>query len=103
MEFRNNLVNQLELAYRFTDMLTSKVGINNIKLINSLNKKHNDDKYCASQEITDANAIMIEVFKSYFGFEPDIENIEVAKLINDAWSIAKKAEFFKPHILDQLF
>jgi hypothetical protein len=49
---------------------------------------------CHTHDFCDANVLMLEAWAEMFGGEPDPASDEDAELINDAWFIAKAAEFF---------
>jgi hypothetical protein len=63
---------------------------------------HADDGICATHDFCDANMLMLAAFKETFGREPAFLTADDTspgsradtRLWNDAWAIAKAAEFF---------
>jgi hypothetical protein len=68
------------------------------EMIDRNKSSHTDDGICASHDFVDANMYMLDAFKKTFGREPailtDADDEIDAKLWNDAWAIAKAADFF---------
>lgn len=49
---------------------------------------------CHTHDFCDANMLMLEAWEEFFGGEPDVSSEEDAAIINEAWAIAKAADFF---------
>ena len=57
------------------------------------NKAH-DDSTCATHDFIDSNVCMLDAFKkTFYMTEPDPASTSVAKVMNEAWSLAKKEGF----------
>lgn len=49
---------------------------------------------CHTHDYCDSNVCMLQAFESTFGREPDSASEADAATINEAWQIAKAADFF---------
>jgi hypothetical protein len=83
-------MNAQQLANEFLDIVRMWLPVEELEAIDKANAV--DDSCCASHEYCDPNQAMIEALDK-FGVEYDGQDEEQGKLIDDAWSIAKKIGF----------
>lgn len=81
-----------ELAKTFSFKLAEEIGKFKVCRVNRRNKNDKDKRVCHSHDFTDANQVMIDALAE-FGEEPDL-NVGFTKLIDDAWTLAKKNLFY---------
>lgn len=58
------------------------------------NKCESNDLICHSHDFVDANMVMLAAFEDVYKRAIDMDNEEELELWNDAWAIAKAADFF---------
>lgn len=57
------------------------------------NRETDNEALCASHDFCDANMAMLEAFTAANGHEPSAESDEDTRLWNEAWEMAKAANF----------
>ncbi|AZO29374.1 hypothetical protein [Mesorhizobium sp. M1B.F.Ca.ET.045.04.1.1] len=90
---------KIKLARAFGELVQAELRPFQFREMCDANKAEPENSgVCHSHDYFDANMIMLEAFKATFGREPAfMENPDHAadlELWNDAWAIAKAADFF---------
>lgn len=93
-----NIFQKIRLAREFGSLIQGYLSVTDFRAVCDANKTYGDDDgICATHEHMDANMVMLEAFKNVFGrdpLEPGGMTEEDTLTWNDAWAIAKAAEFF---------
>lgn len=89
-------MDKVRLAREFGSKVQEELSRADFRAVLELNR--NDSTACHTHDFCDANMVMLEAFKVTFEREPEFltnpdETADLA-LWNDAWQIAKAAEFF---------
>lgn len=85
------------IAREFASNLREAIGTLNLAKVVDANlkvKAYRDDTCCASHEFCDANVYMLEAFETVMRRLPDPASQSDADLLNEAWSMAKAANFY---------
>lgn len=84
----------IELANEFSRIVKRDLS-DKLFEINLRNKEQSYilSNCCATHDFCDANELMAEAFKTVVGTEIDLQNDVHLDLWNNAWNIAKQAEF----------
>ncbi|MER9524025.1 hypothetical protein NKI96_10615 [Mesorhizobium sp. M0292] len=90
---------KIKLAREFGSMMQAELSPRQFRAMCDANKAEPEDSgICHSHDYVDANMVMLAAFQETFGREPfflnnpkDTIDLEVW---NDAWAIAKAADFF---------
>jgi hypothetical protein len=95
----SNIAETIRLAREFGTLIQGALTVRQFRDVVDLNKTEPaDSNVCHSHDFCDANMCMLEAFQNVFGREPGIltgEDDETdTRLWNDAWAIAKAADFF---------
>ncbi|RWX70431.1 hypothetical protein EN780_03285 [Mesorhizobium sp. M4B.F.Ca.ET.089.01.1.1] len=90
---------KIKLARAFGSKMQEVLSTREFRAMCDANKAEPEDSgVCHSHDYVDANMTMHEAFLETFGREPaflnDSEDTADLELWNDAWSIAKAADFF---------
>jgi hypothetical protein len=87
-------INVLKVAKQFSVVLNQWIP-EKLYEINLRNKEQSyiDHGCCATHDFCDPNQAIIDAFVSVFGREPDTQNHKDNLLIDNAWTVAKTAEF----------
>lgn len=78
-----------DLARAFAEELNSTLTPEQMEEVNLRNTEDTDKSICHSHDFTDANQVMLNAL-ARFGMDFSVDG---TALINDAWDIAKCAEF----------
>ncbi len=81
------------LAYEFGKKLLEDIGMDNLVDANMRNRAEISDMICHSHDFCDANQTMLDVMHD-FGIEYDPSSQEQTDLIQGAWDISKRYNFF---------
>jgi len=91
----------LKLARAFSEEVQAAFSAREFREVCDRNKSggiYDDDMCCATHEFCDANMLMLAAFQKAFGRNPLPDEGEMSEadttLWNDAWAVAKAAEFF---------
>lgn len=84
------------LAQKFAKLMQKEIGIDNLRKVVA---KHIADRKgythaCATHEFCDANMVMAAAFKAVVGRKEKLQSDADISLINHAWNLAKKNDFF---------
>lgn len=83
----------IDLANAFIKVVEYNLTAPQIEQVVKLNKTFDYISCCATHDFCDANELMAEAFKTVVGTEIDLQNDVHLDLWNNAWNIAKQAEF----------
>jgi hypothetical protein len=83
-----------DLAIEFSKMLSSDLSAEEMKEVVAKNKTSEYSNACASHDYLDSNITMDEAFQKVTKRQFDFNNEADIDLINEAWSIAKKNDFY---------
>ncbi|MDX0622864.1 hypothetical protein GOD54_23480 [Sinorhizobium medicae] len=92
---------KIRLAKAFGTLIQEALTRHQFNTVLDRNKSESDDGVCHSHDFCDANMYMLEAFEAELGRKPSFldgtddaaENLDLA-VWNDAWAIAKAADFF---------
>jgi len=85
----------IRLARAFSSEVQEAFTAREFREVCARNKTtHSDDNLCATHDYTDANLLMQEAFVTTFDRLPDLGDENDGRLWDEAWAIAKAAEFF---------
>jgi hypothetical protein len=86
--------NILKVAKQFSIILNQWIP-EKLFEVNLRNKEQSyiDHGCCATHDFCDPNQAIIDAFKFVFGKDPSVKNQKDNMIINNAWTIAKTANF----------
>jgi len=82
------------IAEEFAKQLKAEVGNSNMRQIIAKNYQVDYKGCCASHDYTDSNMIMESAFIEIIGHEPETDNGHELGLWNEAWDVARLADFY---------
>tara|TARA_R110000868_G_scaffold140148_1_gene355467 strand:- start:397 stop:720 length:324 start_codon:yes stop_codon:yes gene_type:complete len=86
---------KIGLARLFGEQVQAALSATEFRAAVDANKSDGPDStVCHTHDYCDANMLMLAAWQEFFGGEPDVSSEEDTAIWNDAWSIAKAAEFF---------
>lgn len=85
---------KIKLAREFGSRIQEALTPHQFRDMVDRNKAEAFDTVCHSHDFCDANVYMAEAFEAVMGRENDVSCARDADLWNDAWTIAKAADFF---------
>lgn len=86
---------KIALAREFGSLIQGEFTCRQFREMVYANKRELEDSVvCHTHDYCDANMVMLEAFQTVFQREPDMESDDDLELWNDAWAIAKAADFF---------
>lgn len=84
----------VSVAREFSSLLRYALGEEKMRKVRARNRAPSSLSTCASHDFCDANMVMLEALSSVTGIaEDDVDLGAMAGTINEAWDLAKKAEF----------
>lgn len=83
-----------ELARTFARKLREEIGGDKLALVVVRNRGTDARSGCASHDFCDSNMTMAEAFEEVFSIEPDVDDDDDTDLWNEAWAMAKGADFW---------
>lgn len=81
------------LAAMFSRLIREDLTTDELREVRRVNAERNDPMSCATQDVRDANMIMLEAYEAVMGDELDTESELQAAIWNRAWDLAKAAGF----------
>lgn len=85
---------KIALARAFSAKLQEDLTASQVRQMIDLNKCEASDSICHSHDFCDANMPMSDAFEAIVGRQIDMDADADLDLWNDAWAIAKAADFF---------
>lgn len=86
---------KIGLAKLFAEKVQEALSRNDLREAIDRNKSEGPQSIvCHTHDFCEANMLMLEAWEEFFGGEPDSASEEDAAIINEAWAIAKAADFF---------
>ncbi len=92
----SNIHDKIKLAKMFGQVLQGWLSLHQMRAIIDRNNSR-DDMTCATHDFCDANVAMVEAYCKVTGKtedDIDLQDHETSELLNDAWAIAKSADFY---------
>lgn len=84
-----------KLARAFARSLRASLTGDEMKQVIRANRDENDQRVCHSHDVIDANVVMAEAFEHVVGREAQVQWQTDLDLWNDAWTAAKRHEFWQ--------
>lgn len=95
----NNKPTNMDIAIKFSRLLINHLGCEKMLNIIASNYREADKTLCHTHSHCDANSLMVEAIESFDGIAAfHLEDEQHITLFNEAWTLAKKNNFFLPQI-----
>ena len=86
---------KIGLAKLFGEKVQEALSVAEFRAAVDANKSEGPQSgVCHTHDYCDANMLMAAAWQEFFGSEPDVSKEEDTLIWNDAWEIAKAADFF---------
>lgn len=84
------------VAHHFAELMILELSSEQLLEAVELNRTQQYENCCGTYNFTDSNAVMLAAYAKIYGLSEDNVNLNddaVMRTMNDAWSIAKAADF----------